>query len=95
MEMHEGGTVLPSHVGPRKAPAQKSEEGLGASPAWEKVPTFLSCVLPPKAGQKESRMGLTVWLNVVMKAWPVLVPPGGDSLLRREKPSSKLAGKPK
>lgn len=93
--MHEGGTVLPSHVGPRKAPAQKSEEGLGAHPAREKVPTFLSCVLPPKAGQKESRIGLTVWLNVVMKAWTVLVPPAGDSLLRREKPSSKLAGKPK
>lgn len=51
------------------------------------------CVLPPKAAQENSRKGLAVWSNMVMRAGSVLVAPGWDTLLRREKSSSKLAGK--
>lgn len=47
----------------------------------------------PKAVQEESRMGLAVWPNMVVKARALLVPLGGDTSLRRVKPFSKLAGK--
>lgn len=47
----------------------------------------------PKAVQEESRLGLAVWPNMIIKARTLLVPLGGDTSLRGVKPFSKLAGK--
>lgn len=40
-----------------KAPSQKIEEGLGAHPVWEKVPTFLCFTTKSSPGKKRNGAG--------------------------------------